>query len=116
MNHPAKSISVHQLQAAINKALEAAKSSHPQTHALPALPAVTDGFIYRPWWICGLPVPWPLAELGTAAGFAARFSANLEKDPAVAPLAIDGKIAPALYVTGGQVSLGFVPGEASITE
>jgi hypothetical protein len=117
MTRSAKTISVSQLQTAIKNALDATKKTHPDAKIQPAVAGGAEAFFYRPYWICGGPFfPYPGYDLNKATEFAATFAGNLSKDPAVAPLAIDGKIEPAVYVTGGKVTVGFVPGEASITE
>jgi hypothetical protein len=116
MTRSAKTVSVSQLQAAIKNALEATKKTHPDAKIQPDAAGGGGAFFYRPYWICGGPFFPPEYGLDKATAFAATFAGNLEKDPAVAPLAIDGKISPAVYVAGGKVTVGFVPGEASITE
>ena len=116
MSRSAKAVSVSQLQTAIKNALDATKKTHPNTSIQPAVDGGGEPFFYRPYWLCGGPFFPPDYDLNKATEFAATFAGNLSKDPAVAPLAIDGKIEPAVYITGGKVSVGFVPGEASITE
>jgi len=119
MSHSAKRVSVHQLQTAVNAALEATRKNHPEVKIDPTVTTDSWSFIYRPWIICGIPLPWPLGPeygLNQAVEFANTFAGHLAKDPAVAPLAIEGELKPAVYVAGKSVSLGFVPGEASIGE
>jgi hypothetical protein len=110
---------VRQLQTAITTALQATRKIHPEAQIAPAVTSDSEAFIYRPWWICGVPLPWPLGpgyDYNKAVEFATTFASNLEKNPTVAPLAIDGKIAPAVYFSGSSISVGFVPGEASLTQ
>ncbi|MGD0893351.1 MAG: hypothetical protein ABR923_17650 [Terracidiphilus sp.] len=116
MTRSAKTVSVSQLQAAIKSALDATKKTHPDAKIEAEVTGVAPAFYYRPHWICGGPFFPPDWSLDRATEFATTFAGNLAKDPAVAPLAIDGKIEPAVYVTGGKVAVGFVPGEASLTE
>jgi hypothetical protein len=116
MTRSAKTVSVSGLQAAIKKALDATKKTHPDAKIQPAAAGGGEAFWYRPYWICGGPFLPPDYDVNRATEFAATFASNLSKDPAVAPLAIDGKFEPAVYITGGKVSIGFVPGEASIAE
>jgi len=116
MTRSAKTVSVSQLQTAIRNALDATRKVHPDAKIQPAVAAGAEPFFYRPYWLCGGPFFPPDYGLDRATEFAATFAGNLSKDPAVAPLAIDGKLEPAVYVAGGKISVGFVPGEASITE
>jgi len=115
MTRSAKTVSVSGLQAAIKNALDATRKTHPDAKVQPAAVG-GEAFFYRPYWLCGGPFFPPDYDLNRATEFAETFAGNLSKDPAVAPLAIDGKIEPAVYITGGKVSVGFVPGEASLTE
>ena len=112
----AKTVSVSGLQAAIKHALDATQKTHPDVQIQPATTGGGDAFFYRPYWLCGGPFFPPDYDLNKATEFAKTFTGNLEKDPAVAPLAIDGKLEAAVYITGGKVAVGFVPGEASLTE
>jgi len=119
MSRSAKSVSVRQLQTAVKAALDATRRIHPEAKIDPAVTSDSWSFIYRPWIICGVPLPWPLGPeygLNQAVAFATTFASQLARDPAVAPLAIEGELKPAVYVAGNSVSLGFVPGEASISE
>jgi hypothetical protein len=116
MTRTAKTVSVSGLQAAIKNALEATRKTHPDAKIQPAATGGGEAFFYRPYWLCGGPFFPPDWELNRATEFAATFAGNLAKDPAAAPLAIDGKFEPAVYITGGKVAVGFVPSEASITE
>jgi hypothetical protein len=113
MKRSAKTVSVSQLQAAIKNALDATKKTHPDAQIQPAADGV-EAFFYRPYWICGGPFLPP--DYGSITKFATTFAANLAKEPAVAPLAIDGQFEPAVYITAGKATVGFVPGDASITE
>jgi hypothetical protein len=115
MSRSAKTVSVSGLQAAIKTALDATKKSHPDAQFQPATTG-GEAFFYRPYWLCGGPFFPPDYDLNKATDFAATFAGNLSKDPAAAPLAIEGKFEPAIYITGGKVAVGFVPGEASLTE
>ncbi|MGA2652123.1 MAG: hypothetical protein ABSF28_16445 [Terracidiphilus sp.] len=116
MSRSAKTVSVSGLQAAIKNALDATKKIHPNVQIQPAVDGDGDPFWYRPYWLCGGPFFPPDYNLNEVTEFAKTFTGNLSKDPAVAPLAIDGKLEPAVYITGGKVAVGFVPGEASLTE
>jgi hypothetical protein len=116
MTRSAKTISVSKLQVAIKSALEATKKTHPGAKIQPAAAGGDEAFYYRPYWLCGGPFLPPDYDINKATEFAATFATNLSKEPAVAPLAIDGKFESAVYITGGKVSVGFVPGEASIAE
>jgi len=116
MSRSAKTVSVSGLQAAIKNALEATQKKHPDAKFQPAANGGGDAFYYRPYWLCGGPFLPPDWDLNQATVFAETFAANLSKEPAVAPLAIDGKIDAAVYITGGKVAVGFVPGEASLPE
>jgi hypothetical protein len=115
MPRSAKNISVRQLQAAVQTALEATQKAHPGTDLKPADPTIPLPVIYWPWWICGLPLPWPVDDLNKVVELTATFTTNLAKDPTVAPLAVEGKFIPAVIVTGGSISVGFAPGEATLT-
>lgn len=118
MSQRPKSVSVRHLHAAVKTALEATRKQHPQTHlAQPeALPALT--LVYRPWLICGIPVPWPWEELGQpeTVEFVKTFTSQLAGNPQIAEMGVEGKFQPAVYVSGNQASVGFVPGEANISE
>ncbi|MGA2352788.1 MAG: hypothetical protein ABSF70_20315 [Terracidiphilus sp.] len=116
MNRSAKTVSVRQLQTAVQAALEATRKIHPDAKVDFSLTTDSWSFVYRPWLICGIPIPWPEYELNQAVEFATTFTNNLAKSPAVAPLAVDGQFQPAVYVAGKNVSLGFVPGDAPISE
>jgi hypothetical protein len=116
MTRSAKTVSVSGLQAAIKNALDATKSTHPDVQVQPELAGDGLPFWYRPYWLCGGPFFPPDYNLNEVTEFAKTFTGNLSKDPAVAALAIDGKLEPAVYITGGKVAVGFVPGEASLTE
>jgi len=118
MTRSAQSISVRELQSAVQSALDATRKKHPEFKIDQAVAGAPRAFIYRPWTVCGIPpvLPWEGYDLNKAAEFTATFASNLASNPALAPLAVDGKFEPALYVAGGKVSLGFVPGEADITE
>ena len=116
MSRSAKTVSVGQLQAAIKNALAATQKTHSDANVQPAADGGSEAFYYRPYWLCGGPIIPPDWGLDRATEFAATFAGNLSKEPAVKPLAIDGKIEPAVYVAGGKISVGFVPGEAALTE
>ncbi|MGA2848098.1 MAG: hypothetical protein ABSE46_03805 [Terracidiphilus sp.] len=116
MLRSAKTVSVGELQAAIKNALDATKKTHPDVQIQPALAGDGYPFWYRPYWLCGGPFFPPDYNLNQVTEYAKTFTVNLSKDPAVAPLAIDGKFESAVYITGGKVAVGFVPGEASLTE
>jgi hypothetical protein len=118
MSSHAKSVSVRHLQAAVKTALDAARKDHPGFRLAPAIAAEQVELIYRPWVICGLPIPWPWEELGNpeTVQFVTAFTRNLASDSEVAALGMGGKFEPAVYLAGEQASIGFVPGNAPIRE
>lgn len=116
MTRSAKTVSVSQLQAAIKNALDATRKTHPDANIQPAVNGGAEAFYYRPYWLCGGPIIPPDWGLDRATEFAATFTGHISKEPAVKPLEIDGKLEPAVYVAGGKITVGFVPGDASLTE
>lgn len=116
MSRSAKTVSVSGLQAAIKNALAATRKTHPDVKIQAAATEGGEAFFYRPYWLCGGPFFPPDYDLNQATEFAKTFAGNLSKEAATAPLAIDGKLEAAVYITGGKVAVGFVPGEASLTE
>jgi hypothetical protein len=120
MARSAKTVSIRHLHAAVKTALEAAKKKHPAVR-IESLDdsggVVTLPIYFRYPWICGLPpAPWPEAELGNLAEFNQTFVNGLASDRQIAALGVDGKFEPAIQFAGGKVAVGFVPGDALITE
>ncbi len=100
--HRAKTISIKQLHGAVATALGAASRIHP---GVPVPP--TENLIHIPYWICGIPVPWPLETLGEPQlKFAATFAEHLSQNPAIAGLGEAGAVQAAVYSTGGQSFAG----------
>ncbi len=112
MDHRTKSISISQLHAAVKTAVGAAQKEFPSVK----LPDPPDEVIHVPYWICGIPVPWPISE-ADKAGFNAAFAKSLSNDPRIAGLAEGvGSLEPALYSLGSQSFIGVRPGAATLTE
>jgi hypothetical protein len=113
MDHRTKSISISQLHAAVKTAVGAAQREFPAVQ-LPDQHAIA----YVPYWICGIPVPWPIWEWeDDQAGFSAAFARNLRNDARIAGLGEGvGNLEPALYSQGGQSFIGVRPGAATLTE
>jgi hypothetical protein len=118
MTRKPKAISIRQLQAAVKTALETAKKEHPQFSIDPPDPSGNIPVICRPWWILGIPVPWPLrpTEVAQAVQFSSAFSRTLAANTQIAGLGIEGKIEPALYVAGAEATIGVVTGDITVTE
>jgi hypothetical protein len=113
----AKTVSLRQLQAAVTKALDAAKREHPEfkTDAI-TLSASPDQLpvLYRYPWFCGYPpFPWVIDGLGELGPLTEKFVANLNADPSVSAVAADGKFQAAIQYSGGTASIGFVPADVS---
>jgi hypothetical protein len=116
MSHTANTVSIRELQTAVKGALESAKKKH---HNL-KFDAVLDTSAPLPMlvrfpWICGYPVPWPIDDLGGLNEFNETFVGVLAGNPAISALGVEGKFAPALYITGGKAAIGFVPSAALVT-
>ena len=115
MSRSPKSISIRQLQAAVKTALEATRQAHPETHFEVAEAVDSLPVIYWPWWICGLPLPWPLDDLNQIVQLNETFTKSLATNPTVASLSVEGQFIPAVIVTSGKISVGFAPGEVTLT-
>jgi len=119
MTQSAKTVSIRHLHAAVKTALEAAMKAHPDfaTAASPSLDtSVPLPIIIRIPWICGLPVPWPLADLQKVAAFTDTLVASLASDQQIAALAAEGKFERTVYVSGSTVDIGFKPADARFTQ
>jgi|SRR5579863_1078612 len=121
MAHEAKTLSVRNLHAAVKTALQATKKQYPNAKfgAIdPADPTPRIPIIYRPYWIIGLP-PCPFRELGgieQGVKVGETFSRNLASDPALAPLAINGKLESTMIISGDSISFGVVGGGIPLSE
>jgi hypothetical protein len=121
MARDAKNLSIRHLHAAVKAALQAAQTKHPGAKIGsidPTDPTPTIPITYRPHWILGLP-PFPWRELGgieQGIQFGETFSRNLASNPALAPLAIDGKLESTAIISGDSISIGVVGGNVSLTE
>jgi hypothetical protein len=113
MDHRSKSISISQLHAAVKSAVGAAQREFPKVQ-IPEQRELT----YVPYWICGIPVPWPIFEGNSEqAGFTAAFAKNLSNDVRIAGLAEGvGNLVPAMYSHGGTSIIGVRPGATALTE
>ena len=116
-----KTVSARHLHAAVKKALEAARKAHPDVANEPGDPTGTGvatlALYYRYPFICGLPpFPWIEENLGTIAEFNNTFVANLAQDKTISAVAAGGNFQPAVYASGGAVSIGFVPAHVSLGE
>ncbi len=118
MTRKPKSISIRQLQSAVKTALETAKKEHPEFVIDPPDPTGNIPIIFRPGWILGIPVPWPLrpTEASQAVEFSAAFSRSLASTPQIADLGVDGKAEPALYVAGDKGTIGVAAGDFTVTQ
>jgi hypothetical protein len=119
MTRSPKTVSIRHLHAAVKTALESAKKEHPGIKIdLLAAPgtAGTLPIYIRPPWICGFPIPWPEYELQEVAAFNKSFVANLAGNKQISALGVDGVFEPALYISGGNVTIGFAPADVSVTE
>jgi hypothetical protein len=120
MTLTAKTVSIRDLQAAVKTALSAAKRAHPAVRIETG--ATLDSSIELPIylrfpWICGLPpFPWTDGDLQTITAFTDTFIANLADNEQISAIAADGRFEPTVYVSGGSVSIGFLPANVSITE
>jgi hypothetical protein len=121
MAHEAKTLSVRNLHAAVKAALQATKKQYPDAKfgAIdPADPTARIPMIYRPYLIIGYP-PCPFRDLGgveQGVKVGETFSRNLASDPALAALAIDGKLEPTMIISGDSISFGVVGGGVPINE
>jgi len=121
MAHEAKTLSVRNLHAAVKTALQATKKQYPDAKfgAIdPTDPTARIPLIYRPYFIIGYP-PCPYREFGgveQAVKVGEAFSRNLASNPALAPLAIEGKLEPTTIISGDSISFGVVGGGVSINE
>jgi hypothetical protein len=119
MTRSPRTVSIRHLQAAVKTALEATKKKHHdlKVDAVSTLSSSDNlPILYRFPWICGIPVPWPEYDLKNLATFNDTFVANLASDPQISPLGVEGKFDPALYISGGTATIGFVPSNVSLTE
>jgi hypothetical protein len=117
MPNSVKTVSLRELQAAVNQALAAAKKELPNIKSdavvLPGSSDPTPIYIRFPY-LCGLPpFPWPEKQLENLAAFNTRFVANLAKNPSLATAAANGKFQPALQFADGSAAMGFTPAEFS---
>jgi hypothetical protein len=115
MPRTAKTVSIRHLHAAVKTALEAARNKHPEFKIDPATPSNSLPIIIHPPWICGLPVPWPV-DINNVVEFNNTFVAQLSKNTQISALAVDEKFEPAVYLSAGKASIGFVPSDAAVTE
>lgn len=118
MSRTAQTVSIRNLHAAVHKALDAAKAKHQDLISAKTITfSPAPGIIYRPGLLCGWISPDPYTGgLDAAVHFNNTFVSELSASPAVAALAVNGKFEPTVNITGSQVSLGFVPAEAPISE
>jgi len=120
MPRSAKTVSIRQLQAAVKTALEAAQKEHP---GLKIDLAATEGVtVSLPVYvrfpsIAGLPpFPGPERDLQGLVAFNDAFVASLAGNKDISALGIDGKFEPAIYLSRGKITLGFVPADVSLTQ
>jgi hypothetical protein len=120
MTQTPKTVSIRHLQTAVKSALEASKKKHSELKIDPAPVSggsSTEPVYLRYPWICGLPpFPWPESRLQEVAAFNKTFVAALASDKSISMMAPNGNFEPTLYASGGNVTIGFVPSEASLTE
>ena len=116
MARPVKTVSIHQLQAAVKSALEAAMKANPNVKIDPPDPS-SSGQVLLPIsirfpWFCGLPpFPWPERNLETLAAFSEKFNSQLATHPEISAAALDGKFQSVVVHVGGHASVGFVPSD-----
>jgi hypothetical protein len=121
MTRSPKTVSIRHLRTAVNAALEAAKTAHPDVAFEPGDTTSSTGVLlpiyYRYPYFCGLPPsPWPEIDLGNIAEFNNVFVATLAQDKTISPVAAGGSFEPVVYASGGTVSIGFAPADVSFTE
>jgi hypothetical protein len=120
MARSAKTISIRHLHSAVKTALEAAKTKHPEFKLESLGDSGSSGILpiyYRFPWICGLPpFPWPDPEIGNITNFAKTFTDTLASNRQITAAGVDGKFEPVVQVSGGNVAVGFTPGDVSFTE
>jgi hypothetical protein len=117
MARSAKTVSIRHLHSAVKSALEAAKKQHPNFKLDPATPSPGLPIAYRPGWICGYPIFLPAeVNLKQIDEFNNTFVGHLASNPQLSALGVDGKFEPAVYVTGGQGTIGFVSADAALVE
>jgi len=110
MTERSKSISLKQLRSAVHDAAAAAARKHPAVR----LDLERAEIINLPYWICGIPVPWPIYE---NAGFTATFGESLAANPAVSPLREGiGDLQVAAYSVGSNTIIGVRGGPAALSE
>ncbi|MGC2108973.1 MAG: hypothetical protein WA655_05610 [Candidatus Korobacteraceae bacterium] len=110
MSERSKSISLKQLRSAVHAAAAAAGQKHPGVK----FKVEEAEIIYRPWWICGIPVPWPIFENG---GFTTTFGEALASNPSIGALREGvGDVQVATYSVGGTTIIGVRGGSAGLVE
>lgn len=113
MSDRSKSISLKQLRSAVRAAAAAASQKHPGVKFKVEDFEETE-IIYRPWWICGIPVPWPIFENG---GFTTVFGETLAANPSIGALREGvGDVQVAAYSVGGTTIIGVRGGSAGLVE
>jgi len=110
MSERSKSLSLKQLRSAVEAAAAAASQRHPGVK----FNVEETEIIYRPYWICGIPVPWPIFENG---GFTEAFGQALAANPGIGALREGvGDVQVAAYSVGGTTIIGVRGGSAGLVD